>query len=595
MQVRPPKEKVVCPFCHSANLSVTLQQTLSAEAIRERQAEEQRAQSAYTNAAATAATKGGDTSSSGEEQAPGFGSSLAMDENVALMRKRSSSLSDPSESDLSHLAMTVDERQALEARLRTQQQSPLIQRMQQEELERAFRNEREYLEQNAGRSNRRAATTSGRSSRRNRDWGRLIQAFEEGGGIQSMDDLAMLEAAMRMASMEHPNHRHHHRGTQADDAEEGGPSPLRRRMLDSRSHRGLGGDSSSGDGGGFGLATQLFMRGMSEEDQLAMAIAASLADSAPATTNSNSNTTEGESSAAPAESNDAEATNAGNIDVTNEATTETPATEQTTITETQESNTAGRRGSPRLVDLDVSLSESTDVAEITEVPPVQPAAVQVDEATTDDVMEEPSAEALVAESNEMIAETIIEEVQTERSTEAEDNDAPDSEETVEALSTAEISNGNVGRQGDTSIVTPEAPHTSPTEAVVAQTGLPVTEVLGIDEPHVPSSEVPAVEDAEANAEGEVPAVEDTPSLPIAEAEEATIDHSDTKGIDGEVVEEADAVIEEIGSSEGKSSEELKLPEADISEVPTDDSILRQESNEKPDETLESSSGMPCEA
>ena len=143
LQVRPPREKVVCPFCNSANLSVTLQQTLSAEAIRERQAEEQRAMEA--------SVRSRDLSGKTEEQAPGFGSSLAQDEHVALMRKRSSSVSDASESDLSSMAMTVDERQALEARLREQQQSPLLQRIQQEELERAFRNEREYLEQNAGR------------------------------------------------------------------------------------------------------------------------------------------------------------------------------------------------------------------------------------------------------------------------------------------------------------------------------------------------------------------------------------------------------------------------------------------------------------
>lgn len=317
LQVRPPKEKVVCPFCNASHLSVSLAQTLSREAIREREAEEQRAIEASIR------SRGGGSShhhhsnhnndsnskaDAAEEQAPdgggGFGAAMEQDATVALMRQRSNSLSEAAE-NLSSVAMTVTERQALEDRLRTQQNSPLIQRMQQEELERAFRNERDYMEQNAGRVRRRHYTGAGGSRPpRLRDFNRMMAAFEEG-GIQSLDDLIMLEAAMRM--------------TLNSDAEGGeaaaaaaSASPLRRRMLGAS--RGAPPPAPSFLGGS-NIASQLIMRGLSEEEQLAMAIAASL-----------------ETPSTPADSTTSHTSEAA-------ATTEV-SSEQVTLADTHENNTA---------------------------------------------------------------------------------------------------------------------------------------------------------------------------------------------------------------------------------------------------------------
>jgi hypothetical protein len=324
LQVRAPKEKVVCPFCNASHLAVSLAQTLSREAIREREAEEQRAIEAsirsrgggsshhHNNNNNNNSSNSHSKADAAEEQAPdgggGFGAAMEQDATVALMRQRSNSLSEAAE-NLSSVAMTVTERQALEDRLRTQQNSPLIQRMQQEELERAFRNERDFMEQNAGRVQRRHLTgTGGSRPPRLRDFNRMMAAFEEGGGIQSLDDLIMLEAAMRMTL--NPDAE----GGEAAAAETSA-SPLRRRML--VSSRGAPPPAPSFLGGS-NIASQLIIRGMSEEEQLAMAIAASLeTPSTPADT-----TTSHTSDANPTEA---------------AATTEV-SSEQVTLTDTHENN-----------------------------------------------------------------------------------------------------------------------------------------------------------------------------------------------------------------------------------------------------------------
>lgn len=642
LQVRPPKEKIVCPFCHSANLAVTLQQKLSAQAIRERQAEEQRAQQAAASSRTSVAAGDG---KKGEEQAPGFGSSLAMDENVAIMRKRSSSMSDTagSDADLSSLAMTVDERQALEAQLRTQQQSPLIQRMQQEELERAFRNEREYLEQNAGRPRR--TTGGGRSRRHNRDWNRLIQALEDGGGIQSMDDLAMLETAMRMASMEqHVHHRHVlHHGDEA--AEEGGPSPLRRRMLDSRAPREPAGPlpGSGGYLGGSALATQLIMRGMTEEEQLAMAIAASLAESNTASATNTENNTENsepaqvppadaaaaqvndeaganESAAGPNESSidaetsytvgpsDAAVNDTGTTQVAPADTVSADADVAMTENPEREANFAAAEPRTGPVDLDMSLSQSADTADLVEEWPASP------ETHVHNAGPEPPREAPVAVSYEADEEpqqdSATPRVESEGNADAGDQEVVETSDTPEALAVAPpeemVASGEV--EGNTGV------EESPAVAA-AQTSPPVTEFLG----HKTTSGVestsaeapighvmnpgPTVDEA-TNQAGEAPiAHEVSPEPAGAETTgadrhpavgEATGEPKGNAVVDSEeVVEEAEAVAEDTDASECKSTEEFELPDEDISEVPPD-SILPQESKDKSVETLESS-GMSYEA
>lgn len=594
--MRPPKGKIVCPFCHSPNLSVTLQQTLSAEAIRERQAEEQRAMEAAVKAR-------GDTS---EEQAPGFGSAMDQDEHVALMRKRSSSVSDAgsvSDADLSSVAMTADERQRLESQLRTQQQSPLIQRMQQEELERAFRNEREYMEHNAGRIRQRSVRG------RRRDWARLIQAFEEGGGIQSMDDLAMLEAAMRMASAENDAGR---RGGERaeEEGEEGGPSPLRRRMLDSRSsRRDYPSESSNSYLEGPALASQLFMRGMSEEEQLAMAIAASLEESGGGSQSANDDTVNNseEASAGNSPPTTENEDNAATASLTHAADTPIQSDGpvgggdggQTTESSPGQAEPARERANSGPVDLDVSVSESNDDACGDVAPPVL-------------VAENPTLVAPVGAAVEPTQpkrepeETSSENPPTVESTSTEDaapvdSDEPPMESTVS--DTVEIMEQvPLKRQDEPASVHAPPLTTAKTRPIVAQTGLPVSEVLGdVNDVTKPVDENPAlvesteeatpVERSEESAPAEnavdVGSVETVEAAPVNAGDDATpVEHQEAaeETVTVQDVEEA----ETYDTSECGSTEELKLPDETITPVATS-SILPQDINDKT--TVEP--GMSC--
>jgi len=555
LQVRPPKEKVACPFCNSSNLVVTLQQTLSQESIRERQEEEERA--------LAAATKSRDPSA--EEQAPGFGSAMDQDENVALMRKRSSSMSDAgSDTDLSSVAMTVDERQRLEAQLRAQQQSPLIQRMQQEEMERAFRNEREYLQQNAGRDRQR----SSRGSRR-RDWARLIQAFEEGGGIQSMDDLAMLEAAMRMASMDGGAGRR-----AGVEEEEGGPSPLRRRMLDSRSsRRETGSESSNSFLGGSAIASQLIMRGMSEEDQLAMAIAASLQESAANQESANAE----ESSAAENDAQNSESTNTGvaesSAEVTESLDQETGAMNvhraQTTDGVPDATELLRERADSGPVDLDVSFSESNDdYAGDFPSAAGDVAAVEGSAAISSvNVAAEPT------QPNTETGETNLGEVNPEAAP-IEPVDTVDININQASVTVEQVS---LEREGEATRLEAPPLTVATTGMIIAQTGLPISEVLGgVDSTANPLAVNLATVDTGCDA---------TPEPHVENQEPFTVE----KPSNVQDVQEAETCV----SSEHRPTEEIKLPDETITLVATN-SILPQDSKDKTVETVES--GMSsCEA
>jgi len=222
-----------------------------------------------------------------------------------MMRKRSESLHSDGASasgggglqqqspvqEISNLAMTPEERHPLEQEMRAQHHHPLTMRLEQEEAERRMRNEMRYYQQRVAgaaaghHSNRRtiadvrrqaaggasglpqmsrSSTGTGRllPPSGGRDWNRLVDALERNGGATGargndvpLDDLAVLEAAFRLSVDE--------------DARRGAPS---RFPLTARAR-------------------------LSEEQQIAMAIAASLRESAavPAAAASS-----GEEAAAPA-------------------------------------------------------------------------------------------------------------------------------------------------------------------------------------------------------------------------------------------------------------------------------------------------------
>lgn len=364
-----------------------------------------------------------------------FGSSLEQNERVALLRARSSSIASSnhhntpgnSENDevvganhvgevgiheIAALAMTPEERRAIELEMKAQHNHPLAQRLQAEEDERRLHNEREYYRAQANRLRELRArrellartlggggggesgngstsnnnnnnsvpmlTFGGTSGSRNsgREWNRLMEVLEASSSssnnnnnnsrsnAHSLDDLVVLEAAIMLSMEEEAARRRAASNNDNNDGDEedgamdassaaarstAGLSPADRdrvtqllratnsfsgsnqesgtlgmlshtqstsRDLRSRRRRGGGGSSSGSDrflvtaAGGdrpylnhhpfhvfSNMASDttldtaaLLMRGISEEEQIAMAIAASLEESGPPTDDSGSNT-----------------------------------------------------------------------------------------------------------------------------------------------------------------------------------------------------------------------------------------------------------------------------------------------------------------
>ena len=228
------------------------------------------------------------------------------------------------------IALTADERRRLENEMRAQHHHPLALQVQQEAAERTLRNERAYYRSNSGhimardqrvqrtaemlRSARNSRSgSSRRGSSRNRDWNQIVDSFERNGHgqVHSIDDLVVLEAAILLSMEEEARNGGSTGGESSsafDPSEHAGQGfPLARSFL----ARG-GGDASSSLRGAFlaealrpsassrrsgrrsqqqqgrmrssgnlGLDTAaMMMHGMSEEDQIAMAIAASLQEQA---------------------------------------------------------------------------------------------------------------------------------------------------------------------------------------------------------------------------------------------------------------------------------------------------------------------------
>jgi len=305
LQVRPQKDKqACCPFCNAAKVGVTVAKKLSSEQVEQQRREEQRAVEARRKRSQSLASDGGG-GTNGDGSC--FGSSL-----VAMERARSESLDasaaiaagdgdgvDPS-SVTAVLPMSPQERQRLEAEMRAQSTHPLTARVEAEAAERRMENDRSYARTHRqDRWNRfrrrrgRGSGGSGGSGSGGRDWNQIVDAFERGGNgqIHSLDDLVVLEAAILLSM--------------GEEARSGGGSgepgsqpafdparhardgfPLVRSYFANRNNNGGGdggtaGPPSSGSDRRPSAALDtaaLLMRGISEEDQVAMAIEASLRD-----------------------------------------------------------------------------------------------------------------------------------------------------------------------------------------------------------------------------------------------------------------------------------------------------------------------------
>ena len=234
------------------------------------------------------------------------------------------------------MAMTPEERRRLEAEMRNQSLHPLALQLEAEAEQRRSQNERNY---HRTHSDRRSAGNNPyhggipRSSCRGpratssagapRDWNQIVEAFERSGhgAINSLDDLVVLEAAILLSMEEEArrgsggdndseNDGDHHAGDDGEDfgaarhAREGFPlvrsflasrgrdeEPATRqqvqslaRSLNSSRRRnqllqaGLGSQSARNMPDSAMDTASFLLRGLSEEDQMAMAIAASLQD-----------------------------------------------------------------------------------------------------------------------------------------------------------------------------------------------------------------------------------------------------------------------------------------------------------------------------
>jgi hypothetical protein len=128
----------VCPFCNAPKLSVTVAQ-MKAPPPLPVVTPVQAPESNPANAPPSPTT--------------GFGSSLALNPRVAMMRARSCSVASSSNDDTipnEAACMTPQERHVLEDEMRAQHLHPLALRLEQEEAERRLRNELEYAARRRG-------------------------------------------------------------------------------------------------------------------------------------------------------------------------------------------------------------------------------------------------------------------------------------------------------------------------------------------------------------------------------------------------------------------------------------------------------------
>lgn len=303
LQVRPQKEKLsCCPFCNSPKLGVSVAKQLTVEEIREREVEEQRVMEAVIKSREIAAESNKENGGTSNENSD-FGSTLAKDSRVAEMRARSESItssgSDHNQTDdniIRSLSMTPEERRRLEDEMKAQLVHPVALREQAMAEEQRLDHDRAYSRSHGGGSVRmqraleRLRSNSRYQNRRGRDWNQIVDAFERGGNgqVRTLDDLVVLEAAIMLGMEQDRRAREDSNGFDASirtregfplarplfnrREEETSPQNVRSRSFGERSRERQSMGDTAMD------TAALLMRGISEEDQVAMAIAASLQD-----------------------------------------------------------------------------------------------------------------------------------------------------------------------------------------------------------------------------------------------------------------------------------------------------------------------------
>ena len=331
LQIKTQKDKhTTCPFCNNPKMAITVQRAMDEDDILKRDEEEQRViEAAIRN---RAAQKNGESSglsdTSGNAPEGGntsFGSSLESYNRSRTFSNASSSNMSANSSEpgtpandsngLLSVAMSPEDRRVLEDEMRAQLSHETHRRMRSEEEEASMRRAQEWYGSEAGararmRDNRLAELSelltrmSGRGGgsddededgvRQSATLGSLIRAMERSGrGGPTVEDLMRLEAAfllgmdgdMRRQRNQSSLSRNSTRSDNGGLAAGFGFSDQRARSSSSMLGR-PGGPPRRVQvrGAGRGISTthldtaELYMRGISEEEQLAMAIAMSMQD-----------------------------------------------------------------------------------------------------------------------------------------------------------------------------------------------------------------------------------------------------------------------------------------------------------------------------
>lgn len=330
LQIKPQKDKhTTCPFCNNPKMVITVQRAMNEDDILKRDEEEQLViEAAIRN---RAAQKNGESSglsntSNGalEGGGTGFGSSLENYNRTRTLSNASSSNMSAASSEpgspindtnaLLSIAMSPEDRRALEDEMRAQLSHETHQRMRSEEEEASMRRTQEWYGSEAGtrarmRDDRLAelsellARMSGRddesdgeegtaieTGRDSATFGSLIRAMERSGrgGGPTMEDLMRLEAAFLLGMDGDMRRQRSARNRSDNDGLAAGFGFSDQRTA--RSSTSMLGRSGGPPrrvqlrGAGRGISTthldtaELYMRGVSEEEQLAMAIAMSMQD-----------------------------------------------------------------------------------------------------------------------------------------------------------------------------------------------------------------------------------------------------------------------------------------------------------------------------
>jgi hypothetical protein len=320
-----------CPFCNAVKLSVTVAGKVVPESSQPPSSSsteggtEQAPESAPTTSDVPCSLSSSDdvkqaaVGETSEQNPPsttpipisnGFGSSLEKNDRVAMMRARSSSMASetnhsvgtnvssgaaysPStkggsmtsvvQQQIAQLAITPEERHSLEEEMKAQHHHPLTLRLEQEEAERRMRNELEYYQQRAtaqGNNPSRGMRTIRDVRHGGSALGGSAAAAWPSGSPASRDWFTDRVPSSLSSSLASGPTRGQRRLAGGLEAALATMEEQSRRRLDPG---GFLGSRSSSSGSGI-----MAMRGLSEEEQIALAIEASLRDSATAAAAANS-------------------------------------------------------------------------------------------------------------------------------------------------------------------------------------------------------------------------------------------------------------------------------------------------------------------